>query len=253
MKKYFLFCLFALFTLCAAAQIENEHIVARKDSFPSRQEMMKRARQNYGSWMISAGGGYARWIAVIPKGTDPILKKYYDHLFWGFNPYLSGTYFLKFGLGFGLQYNGYFSSSKLNDVATIEINNKRYTGYVSEKISMQFFGGGIQYRLIKKTGASFLNFGVGFAYFVFNDNLKIESSTQSNHNIKFNGQSLGAQIHASYNYRIDPHFSIGLGIAINNGVLNSVNVNDGQYSYRDTSVHGSLIHIGLNAKLTIIL
>ena len=65
MKKYFLLFTFILCAFCADAQIEEDNTFVRQDSLPSRQEMLKRARKDYGPWMFSVGGGAARWIAIL--------------------------------------------------------------------------------------------------------------------------------------------------------------------------------------------
>ena len=104
MKKYFLLCVLSLISVCANAQMENEQrIIAHRDSFPSKQDMMKRARSSYGPWMLSIGGGGARWIAILPDSLDAQTKKFFNHLLWGYTLKGSAVYFLKFGLGDSLQ------------------------------------------------------------------------------------------------------------------------------------------------------
>ena len=243
-----------LFAFCADAQVERNNSVARMDTLPSRQEMLKRARKDYGPWMISFGAGYSRWIVMLPESTSQVARDYYNQLLWGFVPSVSATYFLKFGLGFGLEYNGYFASAKLNEEATITLNNgMQITGTLNEKVSMQLYGIGLQYRLIRKNGSGYFNFGVGLGYFNYKDDLKVESHSKGVNSITTVGQSGGFKMHASYNYRIDRHVSIGLGIGLTNGLLFNAHVNDGYSSYTDTTVAGSLIHVDLKAKLTIIL
>lgn len=249
MKKYFWLFAFMLFGLCVNAQTNNDEIVIRRDSFPSKQEMMQRARKSYGPWMISVGGGGARWIAILPDSIDAQLKKYYNHLLWGYTVKGSAAYFLKFGLGFGLQYHAYHSSAKLDSLNYTSLGGTK----IVENIGMHFITVGAQYRLIKKNGSGYLNFGVGIGYFIYNDVAKLQAGNKVIDKIQAKGSSAGLQIQASYNYRIDPHISFGIGIGINNGILNGVTVTENNKSYRDTSMRGSLIHIDLHAKLTIIL
>ncbi len=254
MLRYIFVCVFILFSFAVEAQSVNSPYEVRKDTLPSRQELIKRARKDYGPWMISLGAGYARWLVIFPEGTNQIAKDYYNQLLWGFVPSVSATYFLKFGLGFGLEYNGYFSDAKLNEEATVSLNNgMQITGTLAEKVSMQLFGAGMQYRLIKKNGSGYFNFGVGLGYFHFKDALNVSSYSKGVTTITSVGKSVGMKFHASYNYRIDRHVSIGLGIGLTNGLLLNTHVEDGYSSYTDTSFAGSLIHVDLKAKLTIIL
>ncbi len=249
MKKYFLLFTFILCAFCADAQIEEDNTFVRQDSLPSRQEMLKRARKDYGPWMFSVGGGAARWIAILPDSIDNEMRKYFNSLLWGFTIKASGYYYLKSGLGFGLQYHAFHSSAKLDSTNYTFLKGSR----IKEKISMQFINPGIQFRLIRRNGSGYFNFGAGIGYFVYNDVAKWETSSKVIEQIKINGKLAGIMLNASYNYKIDPRVSVGIGVGANNGMLDGVNINDGHTSYRDTTMRGSLIHFDVNAKLTIIL
>lgn len=249
MKKYILLSIFLFSGWFANAQTENDVTINRRDTLLTRQEMLKRARKDYGPWMISVGGGYARWIAILPDSIDKEMRKYFNSLLWGYTVKGSAVYFLKSGIGFGLQYHAFHSSAKLDSTNYTSLKGSR----IKERISMQFLTTGIQYRLIRRNGAGYYNFGVGFGYFVYNDFAKWETSAKVIDKIEVKGKFAGLQLQASYNYRIDPHVSLGIGMGINNGVLMDVRVNEATRSYTDTTMRGSLIHFDINAKLTIIL
>lgn len=249
MKKCFLLLFFILCAFCVDAQVEDDDLIVRKDSLPTRQEMLRRARKDYGPWMLSAGIGYGRWIAILPDSIDKEMRKYFNSLLWGYTLKGSAVYYLKFGLGFGLQYHAFHSSAKLDSTNYTNLRGSR----IVEKISHQFICNSIQYRLIRRNGSGYYNFGVGFGYFVYNDVAKFETSSKVIEQVHINGKFAGVQINASYNYRIAPRVSCGIGIGANNGMLDKVRINDGHTSYTDTTMAGSLIHFDVSAKLTIIL
>ena len=249
MKKYFLVLVLMLSSFCVFSQTDNTEPIVQTDSLPSRQEMMKKARKSYGPWMLSVGGGGARWLAILPDSIDKQQKKYFNSLLWGYTIKGSAAYFLKFGLGFGFQYHAFHSKAKLDSSNYSALGGTR----IVERISMQFLATSIQYRHIKKNGSGYLNFGIGLGYFVYNDIAKLENNAKVIDKISVTGKSIGVQIQASYNYRIDPRVSFGLGIGINNGILTNVKITEGNRTYTDTTMAGSLIHFDLHAKITIIL
>lgn len=248
MKNYFLFFIFILCAFCADAQVEEDSLIIRTDSLPTRQEMLKRSRKDYGPWMISAGIGYGRLIAILPDSIDREMRKYFNSLLWGYTLKGSAFYYFKSGLGFGLQYHAFHSSAKLDSTNYTFLKGSR----IRENISMQFIAPGIQFRLIRRNGSGYFNFGGGMGYFVYNDVARWETPNKVLDQIKLNGKSIGLLINASYNYRIDPHVSFGIGVGLNTGFLAGVKVNYRDSSYTDTTAAGPVPHFDVNAKLTFI-
>lgn len=166
-------------------------------------------------------GGYSYRVAKIHESIPPELKDYANGLKSGFNFGADFTYFLSETIGFGMKYNFFNSSNKIDDVWVLDFRGNRRFGELSDDIKISFIGPSFSSRTqsYDKNHVLLTNIALGYLSYK-NDAVLIDD-------IEIKGSTVGIVADLGYDGKIADNLFLGAQISFLVGALSEYDVSNG--------------------------
>lgn len=170
---------------------------------------------------ISIDGGFSLRLGKLPEDLPEELIDYYKNLKYGYNIGLSLYYYIDMTVGIGIKYHTFMSSNYIDNVTFSDPYGQTYTGRLSDKIKISFFGPAISIPLPSATGLSsfYTNYFIGYAR--YKNNALIPES------YKITSGTVGLGVDGGYETELFSNFLIGFQASIWAGGFNKFKVDNG--------------------------
>jgi len=231
---------------CKIIDIGNDYIVVEDDDkvkqFISRRGVAKIDYDHYSKehvvappnteWATiraSIDGGFGLLTGKVEETPLSELNDYYKRLKTGWVIGVSGAYFTKEYLGFGLKYNLMMTRAKDDNISKNVMDGRFTTGSFSSKVFIHYIGPDVvlRYYLLESQLCLLLDFGMGYIHYSNKETFDEHGSDYAE-SYKITGSNIGLSIglNADYQWRTD--YTFGVGITYTYGSLGKYEVNNGE-------------------------
>jgi hypothetical protein len=184
-------------------------------------------------------GGFSLLTGKVKDTPIDELRDYYKRLKTGWVFGVSGTYYIKEYLGFGLKYTLMKSWNKEDNLTKNVMDGPLLTGIFKSNVSIHYIGPevSLRYYLPDTKFCFFLDFGMGLIRYANKESFADNNSDYSE-SYKITGNNMGLSIGLSADYLWRNDYGFGLGISYTYGKIGSYEVDNS----------GTIEVIGLSEK-----
>lgn len=183
--------------------------------------------------------GYAWRTAKTPSELSTDEKNYIKGLKSGLNFDISAYYHLNNGIGIGLKFSNYSTSSD-GRISIKDNTGQTITGNVSTKDNITFFGPAFMYSNFNENTRHKLFYDMGIGVITY---------TTKTGTIKGTGSNLGLEANVGYQYQVSKSFFIGPKVGYTVGTLKKMKYNGTTVEFGDNQKEG-LGRVSLSAAAT---
>lgn len=177
-------------------------------------------------FLVTANVNYAYRLAKIDKSYTGIQREYLKNLKSGISYDISAYYMIKEELGFGLKFNTFNSSESIRGVNVVAPNGDTGYGYISDDITISFYGVSEIYRFGGKASkhSGFAEAAIGYMHY--------KNNAYALGNYTMTGGTLSSTLTVAYQYEAFKNFAVGPKLGLLSGFIRKFDV-EGPGGYKD--------------------
>lgn len=209
-------------------QFINRRRVAKIDyDFYTKEHKIPPPNTEWSSIRACIDGGFSLLTGKVKDAPDDELRDYYKKLKTGWNITVSGAYYIREYLGFGLKYCLMKTRNKDGSLTLNTMDGRLLTGSFKSNVSIHYIGPEVvlRYYLPDTRFSFYLDFGMGLIHYANRENFS-ENDSDYAESYKISGSNMGLSLGLSADYQWFTDYGIGLGVSYTYGKLGSYTVND---------------------------
>jgi hypothetical protein len=219
--------------------IQRRRVAKIDYDFYSKEHKIPPPKTDWATIRACFDGGFSLLTGKVKDTPIDEQRDYYKKLKTGWIFGVSGAYFIKEYLGFGLKYSIMKSWKKADNLTKNVMNGLLLTGTFKSNVSIHYIGPEVvlRYYLPDTKFCFLLDFGMGYIRYANKENF-IDNNSGYSESYKITGNNMGLSIGLSADYQWRSDYSFGLGISYTYGKIGSYEVDNS----------GTIEVIGLSEK-----
>ena len=211
-------------------QFVSRRGVAKIDyNFYTKEHKIPPPNTDWSTIRASLDGGFSLLTGKVKDTPIDELYDYYKRLKTGWNIGVSGAWYLKEYMGFGLKYNLMKTRTKADNLSKNVLDGRYTSGSFKSNVSIHYIGPAVtvRYFLLDTKFSFVLDFGLGYIHYTNKESFEEDNSDYAE-SYKISGGSIGLSIGLNADYAWRSDFTFGIGVAYTYGSLGEYQINNGE-------------------------